>query len=353
MPRVKHLDPLLDFEWSGDETAWIRKFRAWVRKRFPASWGWECTSTSTRRRAKLKSTGRVRETNMATIPSPLRSLRADAEIDYPTGDGRPVGETPLHLKNLTTAIKTLERHFEREPLVYVWGNMFVYYEKGNRRKHVSPDVFVALGVPKDKPREHYLIWEEGHGLDFVVELTSKSTQDEDLDDKMSIYQDEMPVPEYFLFDPKGEYLDPPLQGHRLREGKYVPIEIVEGRLPSEVLGLHLERDGEWLRFYNPATGLWLPTPEEREAALEADRGLAEAQRERERLAREQADAAREQADAAREQADAARERAEAERERLASELEGSGKELERLRRELDEWRRRFGGRAGEPPPRGE
>ncbi|HVA50773.1 MAG TPA: Uma2 family endonuclease [Pirellulales bacterium] len=243
---------------------------------------------------------------MATIPSP-RLLGAEAEIEYPTGDGRPVGETPIHFKNLAVAVQTLDRHFEREPLVYVWGNMFVYYEKGNRHKHVSPDVFAAFGVPKDKPRDAYFIWEEGHGLDFVVELTSKSTQGEDLDDKMSIYQDEIVVPEYFLFDPKGEYLDPPLQGHRLRAGKYVPIEMVEGRLPSEVLGLHLERDAEWLRFYNPATGSWLPTPDEL-------------------LLEEQAK----------------RERAEAERERLAVELEGSGKELERLRKELEDWRRRFG-----------
>ena len=32
--RVKDLDPFLDFELAADETAWIRKFRAWVRERF-------------------------------------------------------------------------------------------------------------------------------------------------------------------------------------------------------------------------------------------------------------------------------------------------------------------------------
>jgi Uma2 family endonuclease len=263
---------------------------------------------------------------MATIPSPsrltgARLTGAETEIEYPTGDGRPVGETPLHFKNITIAVQTLDRHFEREPLVYVSGNMFVYYEKGNRYKHLSPDVLVALGVPKDKPRDAYFIWEEDHGLDFVVELTSKSTEGEDLDDKMSIYRDEMGVPEYFLFDPKAEYLDPPLQGYRLRKGAYARIKMVKGRLPSEVLGLHLERDGAWLRFYDPAVGRWLPTPSEREAELKAQRDRARADRKRERTARE---------------------RAEAERERLAAELQGSGTEIERLRRELEEWRRRFG-----------
>jgi Uma2 family endonuclease len=34
MLRVKELEPFLDFELSADETAWIRKFQAWVRERF-------------------------------------------------------------------------------------------------------------------------------------------------------------------------------------------------------------------------------------------------------------------------------------------------------------------------------
>jgi Uma2 family endonuclease len=34
--RVKDLEPLLDFELALDETAWIRKFRAWVREQFVA-----------------------------------------------------------------------------------------------------------------------------------------------------------------------------------------------------------------------------------------------------------------------------------------------------------------------------
>jgi Uma2 family endonuclease len=281
---------------------------------------------------------------MATMPSPPHRLAAGPDIDYPTGDGQPVGETPIHRDNLFTAVKTLDRHFAHQPLVYVSGNMFVYYEKGNRHKHVAPDVFVAVGVPKNRPRDAYFIWEEDHGLDFVVELTSKTTRDEDLIDKMSIYRDDMPmpVPEYFLFDPKGEYLDPPLQGYRLREREYIRIEMVEGRLPSEVLSLHLDRDGEWLRFYDPASGHRLPTPDELLLEEQTKREQAEAER-------EQAEAEREQAEAERERAEAERERAEAERERLSAELRKGEEERERLRQELDEWRRRFGGQSASGP----
>ena len=45
------------------------------------------------------------------------------------------------------------------------------------------------------------------------------------------------VKEYFLFDPFEDYLDPPIQGYRLRKGAYVPIKPVNGRLPSQVTGL--------------------------------------------------------------------------------------------------------------------
>jgi hypothetical protein len=82
------------------------------------------------------------------------------------------------------------------------------------------------------------------------------------------------VSEYFLFDPKGDYLKPPLQGYRLTRGLYVPIKI---------LGLHLERSGQHLRLYDPAKGEWLPT--RRERALEA-----EAKFNRERSSRLQAEA---------------------------------------------------------------
>ncbi len=37
MLRVKELEPFLDFELAANESAWIRKFRAWVRERFLAS----------------------------------------------------------------------------------------------------------------------------------------------------------------------------------------------------------------------------------------------------------------------------------------------------------------------------
>ena len=77
-----------------------------------------------------------------------------------------------------------------------------------------------------------------------------------------------------------------MQGYRLASGEYRPIRLKDGRLPSRVLGLHLERNGVDLRLWNPATGLWLPTDSERAAdAIER----AEVERERAETARTRAE----------------------------------------------------------------
>ena len=255
------------------------------------------------------------------------TTRIPDEIDYPDGDGRPMAETPVHRQNLTDLIAMLMAHFLLDPLAYVSGNMFVYYERGNRYRCFAPDVFVVRGVDKERPRRVYKIWEEGRGPDLIIELTSVSTREEDIADKFGLYRD-LRVPEYFLFDPLGEYLTPSLQGHRLVGDDYVPIRPVACRLPSEVLGLHLERDGQRLRLYNPDTGLWLPTPQEAREQAEAGRERAEAGRERERAERERAEAERDRmaalldrSETGRRDADEARRRAEAEAEALRRELE--------------------------------
>ncbi len=205
---------------------------------------------------------------MATVSSIPAPDAAPTAADYPTSDGRPMGETDLHRTVMIDIIETLLRHF-REQEVYVSGNLLLYYRPGNKRRHVSPDVLVTKGL-ENRMRDCYLLWEEKLPPNVVIEVTSASTRDEDLQDKFEIYRDEVKVQEYFLFDPRSEYLDPPLQGHRLVGGQYVPIEPVAGRLPSEELGLHLEARGQEQRFCNPSSGLVLPTPQEELARLERE-----------------------------------------------------------------------------------
>ncbi len=164
-------------------------------------------------------------------------------------------------------------------------------EEGNPYQSVSPDIFVVRGITK-RPRRTYKLWEEGKPPEFILEVTSRSTRWEDMATKMGLCR-VLGVREYFLYDPLGEYLQPPLQGYRLENGSYWPIVPgTKGELRSEVLDLALSLAGDRLRLFDPEHQRWLLTPAEleearrqaeaRAAALEAEvrrlRALLEQQR---------------------------------------------------------------------------
>ena len=208
-----------------------------------------------------------------------------AEVFYPESDGKPMAETTQHRDVMIELIVGLRDWFADDPLAYVSGNEFLYWVEGNPRRNVSPDVWFVRGIDKAVVRPSYKTWlEGGKGPEFVIELTSPSTRREDRGKKFRIYRDDLKVFEYFLFDPLGEYLKPRFQGYRLAEGEYRPIEPVDGRLPSEFLGLHLEPEGHFLRLHDPATGRRLLNRLER--LEEAERGRREAEAEIDRLRRE-------------------------------------------------------------------
>jgi hypothetical protein len=125
----------------------------------------------------------------------------------------------------------------------------------------------------------------------VFEFTSKKTRKEDVTLKRPLYEQVLKVPEYFQFDPTGDYLRPRLQGLRLIEGQYQPIALVNGRLYSEQLGLDLEAEGEILRFYDPLTGERLRNLDEEAERAEAYKGRAEAEAQRAEAEAQRAEAA--------------------------------------------------------------
>jgi hypothetical protein len=59
----------------------------------------------------------------------------------------------------------------------------------------------------------------------------------------------------------------------------VDIELIDGRLPSKVLGLHLDAVGDELRLWDPKTQRYLLTPDEKYSQAkrqhEADRAEIE------------------------------------------------------------------------------
>ena len=199
-------------------------------------------------------------------------------VVYPCSDGQPMGESDLHIDCMSYVLHALRWHFEKSARedVYVSANSFLYYEQGNPRAVVAPDVFVVRGAPGHL-RDSYLLWKEAKGPDFVLEVTSASARREDEGRKRGVYA-ALGVEEYFLYDPRGEYLTPPLQGFRLQAGAYQPLPAVAvlpgggAVVPSEVLGLELrDRRGErMLRLHDPATGRDLPTYREFFRAREAE-----------------------------------------------------------------------------------
>ena len=223
----------------------------------------------------------------AIIPTPQAS-----NIIYPSADGEPVAETYDHLYAILTTLEVLKQHLS-DRRATVLADQFLYYAQGFPKLRVAPDVMVIFDV-EPGGRDNYKIWEEGQVPRVIFEMTSKSTQDEDLTRKKELYES-LEVAEYWLFDPKGEWIEEQLRGYRLRGDSYESI----ADNCSEVLQLRLVVEGKLIGFYRQEDGQKLLVPGE----------LAEALQEETQLRVE-----------AEEQLEAERQRAESERQR-AEELE--------------------------------
>lgn len=231
-------------------------------------------------------------------------------IEYPDSDGEPMAESDPARDYLLYSVEALNIYFQNRDDVYVSGNLFIYYKKGIPSAVVAPDVFVIFGIPKIK-RMSYKLWEENNKApDFILEITSRKTQENDEIEKPRKYLD-LGVKEYFQYDPTGDYLPEQLKGRQLSEGKYKTLtkqiySDTEEGIYSEVLGLELRlKDGE-LRFYDPITRKKLLSYQETE------------------LARQQAELARQQAELERQQAELARQQAELERQQAIPRLRDLG-----------------------------
>ena len=209
----------------------------------------------------------------------MSAVLSPVAVEYPSTDGKPVAESDFQRDYLLYVVDALQEHFRAQQDVYVTGNLLLYYEEGNRRAMVAPDVFVVMGAANHR-RSSYLLWQEPKGPDFVMEVTSKSTRQEDQGAKRELYR-RLGVREYWQYDPTGDYLAPALQGYELRGGEYERLpgrELAAGvvALGSAVLGLELRLYGGELRLYDPVAGRALGTREEIEADLrERDAELRE------------------------------------------------------------------------------
>ncbi len=205
-------------------------------------------------------------TTPATAKSlPARPPEPDDGIDYPYGpDALPVKSMYQFVPQayMQSALET----WLDDPTTLVASQMFIYYEPGNPRVSVAPDVYIIPNVGSAL-RRSYFLWLEHEVPTFAMEIASSSTYRNDGGFKYRLYES-WGVQEYWRYDPEGGLFTPLLQGYRLVDGRYAPIPVAvdaergECRGFSPLLGLELHGRVEWFRFLDPTTGQFLPNRQE-------------------------------------------------------------------------------------------
>jgi Uma2 family endonuclease len=194
------------------------------------------------------------------------------EIEYPTSDGEPMGETDLHRNLMIDLIEALKHYYSRHSDVYVSGNIVLFFEEGNPTVHISPDVLVTLGAPP-AVLQSYKTWELG-APNLVIEVTSRSTKTRDIGMKKGTYA-ALGVQEYLLFDPQAEYLKPRFKVFRLQGEEYEQVIVNPESGYQSLLGLTFHVVDDTLRISETATGRLLLRPFEQAARAEQEAARAE------------------------------------------------------------------------------
>ena len=204
----------------------------------------------------------------------------------------------------------LARHFGSPDTILVLGDIPVRhtFQRGLGPQMLRyPDLIVAFGVDSAEviARHGYAIDDQGKPPDFVLEIASLTTAENDYTRKRVDYA-AYGIPEYWRFDPTdGDRYPAGLAGDRLVNGEYQPVAIhgtKEGGYwgHSEALNLDVCWEDGQLRWWDPVAQRYLRThDDEAEGRISERQGRisAEAERDAERQARiaAEADAAEAQA----------------------------------------------------------
>ncbi len=221
-----------------------------------------------------------------TSPAAATAAPEPDDVEYP--EGQWVAQSLWHGDAVQQAATALNHHFRQCQDTLVGMEVRVYYERGNDKVWLQPDVQVVFGVKRGN-RSSFKVWEEGKSPDFVLEVASPSTAENDAEHKAREYAS-IGVREYWRLDPTGSLMSSPLEGYVVCAGSYDAVEPVADAgawLRSEVLGLELRSERQAgatvVVFRDPETGEEfdgsLAAVEQRRRAAE-DRASAEAERRR-------------------------------------------------------------------------
>ena len=178
----------------------------------------------------------------------------------------------------------LRLHLGNPDTTVVLGEVPIYWDVPANRAGVRvPDLLIAFNIRRACIIEQkgYSILEQGKPPDFVLEVASDSTANNDETGKWRDYAN-FGITEYWLYDPDwGRRYARGLTGWTLRNGRYEPIPIYQpapdlhyGR--SAVLRLAVCWEYGKLRWHAPETGyLWTHAEERSGRIAERDQRIAE------------------------------------------------------------------------------
>ena len=116
---------------------------------------------------------------LATVASPVAegvASEPDA-VEYP--EGHWIAQSVWHEDAVRLATTALDYHFRDRHDVLVAMELVIYYVRGDNRVWLQPDVQVVFGVGRGGSRRTFNVWEEGKPPDFVLEVASPSTAEND------------------------------------------------------------------------------------------------------------------------------------------------------------------------------
>ena len=254
-------------------------------------------------------------------PAPAESPEeAPWRLPDPPKKPRMLQHAFFHMPGSTNSLRY---HFQDRPDAIVIPECYVCSHTRASSERLVADLLIAFDIDPEiiLDRRGFVIDYMGKSPELVMEIASESTGRRDVTVKKDGYE-RFRVREYWTFDHTGgDYHGVPISGYELVGDKYAPIDLTtndDGSIwgYSRVLGLYLcwmstrysaSRVVGNMRFFDPATGEYLPDADaERnsrivaEAALAANRKALVAERkaaEAARTGRNVAEAAREAAEA--------------------------------------------------------
>ncbi|MCY4056847.1 MAG: Uma2 family endonuclease [Gammaproteobacteria bacterium] len=175
------------------------------------------------------------------------------EDGYPYSDGHFEMEGDFHSGPLRAVLDALRAIFDGRDDMYFAADMGLFFEKGNRRAVVVPDLVVVFGAAR-RSRNSFKLWQEPKAPDFVMEVISDDSLRNDMEYKPPLYA-ALGVTEYWTFDSLGRIPTPIIARRLGGAGTYEAIPRgLDGSYHSDVLGFDLRADPSGLGVRDTATG---------------------------------------------------------------------------------------------------